>query len=62
MTTEIGRKKRISIVYDEPNITLTFRKILKGNAFKEQVGIYDQSLLARQNFKAGIYCSLSIDV
>jgi hypothetical protein len=47
MTTGIGRKKRISIVYDEPNITLTFRKILKGNASKEQVGIYEQPLVAR---------------
>ncbi len=58
----IGRKKRILIVDDEPDITLAFKKILEENGFKEQVDTYNEPLLALQDFKAGIYGLLIIDV
>ena len=55
-------KKRILVVDDEPDITFTFKKILEENGFKEQVDTYSEPLLALQNFKAGIYGLLIIDV
>ncbi|MDQ6862313.1 MAG: response regulator [Thermoproteota archaeon] len=58
----IGRKKRILIVDDEPDITLAFKKILEENGFKEQVDTYNEPLLALQDYKAGIYDLLIIDV
>ena len=58
----IGRKKRILIVDDEPDITFAFKKILEENGFKEQVDTYNEPLLALQDFKAGIYGLLIIDV
>jgi DNA-binding response OmpR family regulator len=58
----IGRKKRILIVDDEPDITLAFKKILEENGFKEQVDTYNEPLLALQDLKAGIYGLLIIDV
>jgi len=57
-----GWKKRILIVDDEPDITFTFKKILEENGFNEQVDTYSEPLLALQNFKAGIYGLLIIDV
>src|SRR5712691_9502801 len=57
-----GWKKRILIVDDEPDITFTFKKILEENGFNEQVDTYSESHLALQNFKAGIYGLLIIDV
>src|SRR5229473_86363 len=58
----IGRKKRILIVDDEPDITLAFKKVLEENGFKEQVETYNEFLLELQDFKAGIYGLLIIDV
>lgn len=58
----IGRKKRILIVDDDPDITLAFKKILEENGFKEQVDTYNEPLLALQDYKAGIYGLLIIDV
>jgi two-component system catabolic regulation response regulator CreB len=55
-------KKRILVVDDEPDITFTFKKILEENGFKERVDTYSEPLLALQNFKAGIYGLLIIDV
>jgi CheY-like chemotaxis protein len=54
--------KRILIVDDEPDISLAFKKILEANGFKEPVDTYNEPLLALQNFKAGIYGLLIIDV
>jgi DNA-binding response OmpR family regulator len=45
-----GRKKRILIVDDEPDITLAFKKILEENGFKEQVDTYNEPLLALHDF------------
>ena len=57
-----GWKKRILIVDDEPDITFTFKKILEGNGFNEQVDTYSEPLLALQNFRPGVYGLLIIDV
>jgi two-component system, OmpR family, response regulator ChvI len=57
-----GNKKRILIVDDEPDITLTFKKILEENGFREQVDTYNEPLLVLQNFKAEKYGLLIIDV
>lgn len=54
--------KRILIVDDEPDISLAFKKILETNGFIGQVDTYNEPLLALQNFKAGIYGLLIIDV
>lgn len=50
-----GKKKRILIVDDEPDITLTFKKILEEIGLEKQVDIYNEPLLALQNFKAGMW-------
>ena len=57
-----GWKKRILIVDDEPDITFTFKKILEENGFKEQVDTYNEPVLVMQNFEAGKYGLLIIDV
>ena len=49
-------------VDDEPDITLTFKKILEEIGFEKHVDIYNEPLLALQNFKAGQYGLLIIDV
>jgi len=55
-------KKRILIVDDEPDIALTFKKILEENGFKKLVDTYNEPLLALQDFKAGRYGLLIIDI
>ena len=46
--------KRILIVDDEPDIAFTLRIILEENGFKE-VDVYNDPLLALQNFKSCVY-------
>jgi DNA-binding response OmpR family regulator len=53
--------KRILIVDDEPDITFTLRIILEENGFKE-VDVFNEPLLALQNFKPGVYGLLIIDI
>jgi CheY-like chemotaxis protein len=53
--------KRILIVDDEPDITFTLRIILEENGFKE-VDVFNEPLLALQNFKSRIYSLLITDV
>jgi CheY-like chemotaxis protein len=53
--------KRILIVDDEPDITFTLRIILEENGFKE-VDVYNEPLLALQNFKSRVYSLLITDV
>ena len=57
-----SKKKRILIIDDEPDITLTFKKILEEHGFKERVDTFNEPHLALQNFKAGKYGLLIIDV
>ena len=53
--------KRILIVDDEPDITFTLRIILEENGFKE-VDVFNEPLLALQNFKSRVYSLLVTDV
>jgi CheY-like chemotaxis protein len=53
--------KRILIVDDEPDITFTLRTILEENGFIE-VDVYNEPLLALQNFKSRFYSLLITDV
>jgi CheY-like chemotaxis protein len=56
------QRKRILIVDDDLDITFTFKMILEENAFNKQVDIYNEPLLALQNFKPGVYGLLIIDI
>ena len=56
-----GRNKRILIVDDEPDITFTLRTILEENGYKE-VDVFNEPLLALQNFKSRVYSLLITDV
>ena len=51
---------RILIVDDEPDITLSFKMILEGNGFK--VDTYNDPVIARENFKAGAYDLVILDI
>ena len=53
--------KRILIVDDEPDITFTLRIVLEENGFKE-VDVFNEPLLALQNFKSHVYSLLVTDV
>jgi PleD family two-component response regulator len=52
--------KRILIVDDEPDIAFTLRIILEENGFKE-IDVYNEPLLALQNFKSRVYSLLITD-
>jgi CheY-like chemotaxis protein len=54
-------RRRILIVDDEPDITLSFKEALRDNGF-EQVDIANDPLFALKNFKAGSYDLLIIDI
>jgi CheY-like chemotaxis protein len=54
-------KKRILILDDEPDITFAFEKVLRDHGF-EQVYTANDPLLALENFKAGSYDLLVIDI
>jgi DNA-binding response OmpR family regulator len=51
---------KILIVDDEPDITLSFKMILEGNGFK--VDTYNDPVIARENFKAGAYDLVILDI
>jgi PleD family two-component response regulator len=53
--------KKILIVDDEHDITFTLRTILEENGFKE-VDVYNEPLLALQNFKSRVYSLLITDI
>jgi CheY-like chemotaxis protein len=54
-------KERILIVYNEPDIAFTLRIILEENGSKE-VDVYNEPLLALQNFKSRVYSLLITDI
>jgi CheY-like chemotaxis protein len=58
---EKRRNKKILIVDDEPDITFTLRTVLEEIGFKE-VDVYNEPLLALQNFKSRLYSLLITDV
>jgi CheY-like chemotaxis protein len=56
------QRRRILIVDDDVDITFTFKMILEENGFNRRVDTYNEPLLALQDFKAGVYGLLIIDV
>jgi CheY-like chemotaxis protein len=58
---EESRNKRILIVDDEPDITFTLRTILEENGYKE-VDVYNEPVIALQDFKSGVYSLLITDI
>jgi CheY-like chemotaxis protein len=55
------RYEKILIVDDEPDITFTLRTVLEENGFKE-IDVYNEPLLALQNFNSCVYSLLITDV
>jgi CheY-like chemotaxis protein len=55
------RNEKILIVDDEPDITFTLRTVLEENGLKE-IDVYNEPLLALQNFNSCVYSLLITDV
>jgi DNA-binding response OmpR family regulator len=64
MTTETtnynSKKKKILIVDDEPDINTILKKVFEQNGFNADS--YDDPILALENFKAGSYDILLLDI
>ena len=64
MTTETtnlnGKKKKVLIVDDEPDINTILKKVFEQNGFNADS--YDDPILALENFKAGSYDILLLDI
>jgi len=64
MTTETtdlnGKKKKVLIVDDEPDINTILKKVFEHNGF--DADSYDDPILALENFKAGSYDILLLDI
>jgi PleD family two-component response regulator len=58
--SSILKKKKILLVDDEPDITSSLKIGLEDNGFT--VDIFNDSILALSNFKAGMYDLLLLDV
>ena len=58
---EKGKKKKVLIVDDEPDITYTLSKVLEASGFSE-LDVYNEPLLALQNFKSCDYSLLITDI
>jgi CheY-like chemotaxis protein len=56
------KAKKILIIDDEPSVTLTFKTVLQGSGFKDNVDVYNDPLEALSNFKPGFYDMLLLDV
>ena len=61
ITTNRSVSKRILIVDDDRDTTMAFKKALMDKGF-EQVDTINEALLALNNFKAGLYDLLIIDI
>lgn len=57
---ENNTNKKILIVDDDPDICVTLRKIFEQNVFL--VDSFTESILALENFKAGLYYLLLLDI
>ena len=55
-----GKKKRILIVDDEPDVNMVLKKVLEQGGFN--VDSYDDPLLALDTFNAGLYDLLLLDI
>ena len=64
MTTETtnynGKKKKVLIVDDEPDINTILKKVFEQNGFNADS--YDNPILALENFKAGSYDIVLLDI
>ena len=64
MTTETtnynGKKKKVLIVDDEPDINTILKKVFEQNGF--DADCYDDPILALENFKPGSYDILLLDI
>jgi DNA-binding response OmpR family regulator len=64
MTTETtkynSKKKKVLIVDDEPDINTILKKVFEQNGFNADS--YDDPILALENFKAGSYDILLLDI
>src|SRR5215467_3181230 len=64
MTTETtdlnGKKKKVLIVDDEPDINTILKKVFEQNGFNADS--YDDPILALENFKPGSYDILLLDI
>ena len=64
MTTETtnpnGKKKKVLIVDDEPDINTILKKVLEQGGF--DADSYDDPILALENFKPGAYDILLLDI
>ena len=64
MTTETtkynSKKKRILIVDDEPDVNMVLKKVLEQGGFN--IDSYDDPILALENFKAGSYDLVLLDI
>ena len=64
MTTETtkdsGKKKKVLIVDDEPDVNTVLKKVFEQSGFNADS--YDDPILALENFKAGSYDLLLLDI
>ncbi|MDQ6862356.1 MAG: response regulator [Thermoproteota archaeon] len=64
MTTETpkdsGKKKKVLIVDDEPDVSTVLKKVFEQGGFNADS--YDDPILAIENFKAGSYDLLLLDI
>ena len=63
MTAETKKengKKKILVLDDEPDVLILLKKVLKENAL--EADSHDGPILALENFKAGLYNLLLLDI
>jgi CheY-like chemotaxis protein len=53
---------RILIVDDEPDVAFTFKMVLENNGFRERIDVYNDPSLVLNNFRAGSYGLVLLDV
>jgi DNA-binding response OmpR family regulator len=59
-TTMYNKKKKVLIIDDEPDVNTVLKMILDSNGFNADS--YDDPILALDNFKAGSYDLLLLDI
>jgi len=59
-TKHNGKKKRVLIIDDEPDVNTVLKMVLHQNGFNADS--YDDPILALENFKAGSYDLLLLDI
>jgi DNA-binding response OmpR family regulator len=59
-TKDNKKKKRILIVDDEPDVDTVLKEVFKQNGFNANT--YDDPILALENFKAGSYDLVLLDI